>query len=150
MSPNVEIRIGSKPIMTVVGDAKYVYGEKFDTDMTLDSSLLKSPVVLKGKLLFTNVWQSFISDQKLNIIVYSGTIDNASTKSKSRWDTDMVLRSPFANTKVSGFTQTKDGLISTRMEFRYDWNDATKHQFIVNGKIKDMGKGKLTRYMVNT
>jgi hypothetical protein len=125
VSPNVEIRWGNKPVMTVVGDAKYVNGDKFDTDLTLDSSMLKSPIVLKG------------------------SIDSASAKGKNRYDTDMVLRSPFINTKVAGFTQTKDGLLSTRMEFRYDWNDASKHLFIVNGKAKDMSKDKLSRYMVN-
>ena len=142
--------------MTMVGDAKYVNGEKFDTEMTLDSSLLKSPIVLKGK------YDYFVAvDSPLDIVCYEcsitvylfsfkGTVDNASTKNKNRWDTDMVFRSPMINTKVAGFTQTKDGLLSTRMEFRYDYNDASKHQFIVNGKMKDMSKAKLSKYIINT
>lgn len=70
-------------------------------------------------------------------------------KNKARWNTDLIFRSPLINTKVSGFTQQKDGLLSSRIEFRYDWNDNSKHEFIVNGKFKDMSKNKLTKYIIN-
>ena len=48
MNPNVELRFRNKPVMTLGGDVKYVIGNSIDTDLTLDSTLLSSPIVLKG------------------------------------------------------------------------------------------------------
>jgi len=126
LNPNVELRFRNKPVMTLRGDAKYVIGNSIDTDLTLDSTLLSSPIVLKGG------------------------VESAGNNVKTRYNTDITLKSSFINTKISGFTQTKDGLVSSRTEFNYDWNDGSKHEFVVNGKMKDMSKGKLTKYMTNT
>ena len=79
-----------------------------------------------------------------------GDIESTGNDAKARWNTDLTLKTPFINTKISGFTQTKDGLISSRTAFNYNWNDGQDHEFVVNGKMKDMSKAKLTKYMVNT
>ena len=50
LSPTVEIRIRNKSILSMSGDAKYVTGERIDGDLVLDSSLLNSPIALKGEL----------------------------------------------------------------------------------------------------
>jgi hypothetical protein len=51
VTPTVEIRLRNKVLMSVAGDAKYVTGERIDTDLTLDSTLLSSPIVLKGEFV---------------------------------------------------------------------------------------------------
>ena len=79
-----------------------------------------------------------------------GKVENIGDDTRSRWKTDVILRTPFINSKISGFTQTKDGLISSRTEFNYNWNDGAKHEFVVNSKVKDLSRAKLTKYSINT
>lgn len=79
----------------------------------------------------------------------TGDIENAGNDNRARWNTDLTLKTPFINTKISGFTQTKDGLLSTRTAFNYNWNDDSKHEFVVNGKMKDQSNKKTTKYMIN-
>lgn len=125
-SPNVAVNVYGKPVLTLKGDTKYVAGDKIDTDMTLECSLLSSPIVLKGG------------------------IDADLKKSKDRWNTDILFQSPIFNTKVAGFTQRKGDVLSSRMEFRYDYNDASTHRFIFNSKLRDQSNAKATKYSVNT
>jgi len=125
-SPNVAVSVYGKSVLTLKGDTKIVPGEKLDTDMTLESSLLSSAVVLKGG------------------------IASETFKNKQRWNTDLMFQSPILNTKVSGFTQRKDDMVSSRLEFKYDYNTGDKHRFILNSKLKDQSKGKATKFSVNT